>query len=298
MTLQLSNDQLTVTFKELGGELSSIKDKDGIEYLWQGDATYWGGQAPVLFPICGSLRDNETLYPANANQQKKGQMPRHGLVRKEVFNGTQLSDKEVVYQLKSTPGMFDVFPYHFKLASRYRLEGSRIRVTYEVTNLEAEFAMPFTIGGHPGFNCPLLADEQYEDYYLSFEEPETVTVPKVFPETGLVDLTDRTPFLENAEKLDLDYELFRDDTLVLDQLHSKVISLRSKNHDKGIAFHLGDFPFLVLWSTANKGPFIALEPWLGMSTSKHESNYFADKINTQWLEAGQTRSYSFEIEVL
>ena len=61
MVIELENDELTVQFKQLGGALSSIKDKDGVEYLWQGDTTYWSGQAPVLFPICGSLR-NVTTY--------------------------------------------------------------------------------------------------------------------------------------------------------------------------------------------------------------------------------------------
>lgn len=53
---ELKNENLTVQFSELGGQIISIKDTDGVEYLWQGDPTYWSGQAPVLFPICGSLR--------------------------------------------------------------------------------------------------------------------------------------------------------------------------------------------------------------------------------------------------
>ena len=51
MDLSLDNYYLHVGFNSMGGALSSIKDKDGTEYLWQGDARYWSGQAPVLFPI-------------------------------------------------------------------------------------------------------------------------------------------------------------------------------------------------------------------------------------------------------
>lgn len=36
MVIELRNNELTVQFKEFGGALSSIKDEDGIEYLWQG----------------------------------------------------------------------------------------------------------------------------------------------------------------------------------------------------------------------------------------------------------------------
>ncbi len=62
MTIELKNEYLTVQFKTLGGQLTSIKDKDGIEYLWQADPNYWNGQAPILFPICGSLRNDWAIY--------------------------------------------------------------------------------------------------------------------------------------------------------------------------------------------------------------------------------------------
>ena len=56
MKWTLNNFYLNVEFSDVGGALSSIKDQDGTEYLWEGDSRYWSGQAPVLFPICGSLR--------------------------------------------------------------------------------------------------------------------------------------------------------------------------------------------------------------------------------------------------
>lgn len=30
--------------------------------------------------------------------------------------------------------------------------------------------MPFLIGGHPGFNCPMFAGEKYSDYWIEFEK--------------------------------------------------------------------------------------------------------------------------------
>ena len=69
----LKSDQLNVEFQTLGGALSSIKDKDDVEYLWQGDPTYWSGQAPVLFPICGSVRNDTVLYDKEDGSQKEVQ---------------------------------------------------------------------------------------------------------------------------------------------------------------------------------------------------------------------------------
>lgn len=47
--------------------------------LKAGDAAYWSGQAPVLFPICGSIRGDKAV----TLDGKELAMPRHGIVRKE-----------------------------------------------------------------------------------------------------------------------------------------------------------------------------------------------------------------------
>ena len=62
--------------------------------MWQGDATYWSGQAPVLFPICGSLREDTALYIDEKGQESKGNIPRHGLVRKKEFELVEQNRQE------------------------------------------------------------------------------------------------------------------------------------------------------------------------------------------------------------
>lgn len=296
--IELKNEYLTVQFKEMGGTISSIKDMDGIEYLWQGDPTYWSGQAPVLFPICGSLRMDWAIYRPNERPYFTGTIPRHGLVRKKLFQVTQVSDNQVHFTIESDEEMYQQYPYHFRLTIVYRLEGRKILTEYLVFNLDRTKTMPFFIGGHPGFNCPLLSDECYEDYYLEFEKEETCTVPRQFPDTGLLDLLDRTPFLRNQKILNLDYGLFEKDAVTLDELQSRQVCLKSKNHDKGIKLSFEDFPYLILWSTTNQSPFIALEPWSGLSTSLEESDHFDEKRNVSFVDAGKTATRSFSIEIL
>lgn len=298
MVVSLKNDDLQVQFSDFGGALTSIKDKDGVEYLWQGNPDFWSGQAPVLFPICGSLRLNWTVYRPAERPHFTGSMPRHGLVRKEYFTLDEVTDDSVTFSIKATEEMLKAYPYHFELRNRYRLTGKTIRVDYLVTNHETEKTMPYFIGEHPGFNCPLLAGENYEDYYLEFEQEETCSVPKSFPDTGLLDLQDRSPFLDRQKILGLNYDLFTQDAITLDQLKSRRVSLRSRKHDKGIRLDFEDFPYLVLWSTTNHSPFVALEPWSGLSTCLDESDYFEDKQNVSLVRAGQTDSKSFAISIL
>lgn len=298
MVIVIKSDQLTVQFKILGGALSSIKDREGIEYLWQGNATYWSGQAPVLFPICGSLREDTAFYSHADGTETKGNIPRHGLVRKKEFELVEQTENSVTFAIEDDENTYQNYPYHFRLEITYLVTGKTVRTQYKVLNKETNKVMPFFIGGHPGFNCPLLDDEVYEDYYLEFEKEETCSVPRPFPETGLLDFQDRSPWLDSQKEVDLSYDLFSVDAVTLDELQSRTIVLRSRKHKKGLKVNFQEFPNLIIWSTLNKGPFIAFEPWSGLSTSLEEGNRLEDKKNVRLLDPGQVDQIGFEIEIL
>ena len=296
--IELKSDQLQVQFQTFGGALSSIKDKDGVEYLWQGDPTYWSGQAPVLFPICGSVRNYTVVYENKDGSHEIGKIPRHGLVRKKEFDLVDQTDNSVTFSIEDTEEMYENYPYHFRLEITYIVTGKTIRTEYKIYNKESEKSMPYFIGGHPGFNCPLLADEVYEDYYLEFEEPETCSVPKPFPKTGMLDFKDRSSWLDNQKELGLNYDLFSYDAVTLDELESRKVALRSRKHDKGLRLDFKEFPNLIIWSTLNKGPFIALEPWSGLSTSLEEGDRLEEKKDVRILKPGQVDHIGFDIEIL
>lgn len=294
----LKSDQLCVEFQTLGGALSSIKDKDDVEYLWQGDPTYWSGQAPILFPICGSVRNDTVLYDKEDGSQKEGKIPRHGLVRKKDFTLVEQTDNSVTFAIEDDEEMYANYPYHFRLEITYTVTGKTIRTQYKIYNKESEKSMPYFIGGHPGFNCPLLDDEVYEDYYLEFEKPETCTVPKPFPETGMLDLKDRNSWLNNQKEIDLNYDFFSYDAVTLDELECRTVALRSRKHDKGLKLDFKEFPNLIVWSTLNKGPFIALEPWSGLSTSIEEGDRLEDKKDVKIIKPIDFDQVGFNIEIL
>ena len=145
MVIEIKSEQLTVQFKTFGGALSSIKDRDGIEYLWQGDATYWSGQAPVLFPICGSLREDTALYSHADGTETKGSIPRHGLVRKNEFELVEQTENSVTFAIEDNENTYQNYPYHFRLEITYEVTGKTVRTQYKVFNKETSKVMPFFI---------------------------------------------------------------------------------------------------------------------------------------------------------
>ena len=125
MVIALKNDDLEVQFKTFGGELCSIRSKEGIEYLWQGDPEYWSGQAPVLFPICGSVRNGQVQYHLK-DGVKTGQLPRHGLIRKREFELKEQTDHRLVFEISSNDESLQNYPYHFRVEIAYELKGKEI----------------------------------------------------------------------------------------------------------------------------------------------------------------------------
>lgn len=288
----LENEYLKVSFQSFGAEVVSIQDKDGIEYLWQGDKAFWGGHSPTLFPICGSIR-NDSAYIGD----KSINIPRHGIVRKKTFVCKEIEDDSILFEIENDNEMYNQFPFQFKLMIQYTLLGKSITTKYIVEN-KSEKEMPFFIGGHPGFNCPLFENEAYNDYFLEFSQTENLSVPKPIVETGLIDMGERKEFLKDKNVVELSHELFEIDAVILDSLKSRSVKLCSKSHSKGIQLDFEDFPYLILWSTSNQGKFIALEPWSGLSTCSDESDNFEEKRNVQYVEKNGKKNFSYSISVL
>ncbi len=133
MVIELRNNNLTIQFKEFGGALSSIKDKDGIEYLGKGIHNI-GVVRPRSFPICGSVRDDKVGFNSD-NKAIIRSISRHGLVRKENFHLDRFDKQTIAFTFKSTEVTLN-YPFNFLLKIIYRLHGSTITTEYQVTNIE------------------------------------------------------------------------------------------------------------------------------------------------------------------
>lgn len=122
----LSNQQLSIQVSEHGAELCSIKCNNR-EYLWQADPVYWKRHSPVLFPIVGSVWENQ--YRHNGHTYL---LTQHGFARDMDFQLTDESDNELCYQLTDNEETHAKFPFPFLLRIGYRIEGKRIDVMWKV----------------------------------------------------------------------------------------------------------------------------------------------------------------------
>jgi len=285
----LENDALRISIRPKGAELTSIFDKkNGVEHLWQADASIWGWHAPNLFPVVGACLNDQIVV-----QNQAYPIQRHGFARHSEFGVQESSATSAVYSLLSSEKTLAVFPYHFELQVAYALDGDRLLVTYRVLNQD-EKPVFFSLGAHPAFNVPFFTGEAYSDYFLEFEREEELTTYLLDP-SGLFSGA-AEPVPTEGRRLHLTEHLFDRDALVFKNHTSRRVSLGSTRHDRRVTVAFPDFDYLGLWAKPG-APFVCIEPWLGCADTEHNPLPFEEREGIQRLAVGERFEAEFTITI-
>lgn len=286
MQVTLKSHALTVIADTHGGELHSVKDNAGVEYIWQAAPEIWPRHAPVLFPMIGNTKDKKYL----CDGKEYTMSDRHGFARDMEFSLTENTGDSAVFTLKSSPDTLKYYPYDFALDIRYTLENTAVKVLYTVKNTGSR-PMYFYIGGHPAFNCPLTEGEAFEDYSIEFSSEETLR--QTLPDGQVI-----TP-CENSKGFALSHALFDNDAIVHDAPASKTIALKSRKTGKGVEMDLSEVKCITIWSPLKPANFVCLEPWTSVPI-EFDSAYekLEEKPHAIRLEAGQNFTFGYSIRVI
>ncbi len=260
MLYTIHNEYLTVKIQEKGAQLWSITDND-TEYLWQGDEKYWGDRAPNLFPYIARMTKGQYGF-----QGKTYHMDIHGFAKDMIFEAEQISDSHIVFSINHTEETYKQYPFQFCFSIIYKLEGTKLSITYYVRN-DDEKTMYFGVGGHPGFNVPFEKDTSFEDYCLEFGSEKGVKRVG-FSEDCFVtgELTDFP--LENGVRLPLSHNMFDDDAIVLTDT-AQSVTLTSKKSNKAICVTYPDMKYLGIWHMPKTdAPYVCIEPWSSLPSRK------------------------------
>ncbi|MDO4643114.1 MAG: aldose 1-epimerase family protein [Cardiobacteriaceae bacterium] len=282
---RLENDFIAVTVAPHGAELHSLTS-GGHEYLWQGDPNYWGRRSPILFPIVGKLKNGSYQYHNHTYK-----LPQHGFARDQHFRLIEHSENELQFSLEDSGESGEHYPFAFILNIHYTLHGDTLRITWHVHNPSAQELL-FSIGAHPAFNLPLIADENFEDHSITLEGTE---ISQLGWRDGLLD---PTPHAAETH-IPLHYNLFAHDALIYHTPNPTSVILRGKASAPCIAVHYRDLPYLGLWTPADKqAPFICIEPWAGVMDCAEHDGQLENKLGIQHLapHADWRRYYDIQIQ--
>ena len=242
----LKNDSLTVEISEKGAEIRRLTFK-GKDRFWSGDPKVWGGVAPVLFPICGGLRDNKFTLSG-----REYELVKHGFAKLMDFSVESVTDRAATFLLTETEETLKSYPWNFEFRVTYILKDSSLKIEYDVKNT-SDTVMYAAVGGHEGYAC----NEGIEDYDIIFEKEETL---KAHPVIGTAIARECETVLLESKTLPLHDKYFDVDALVFSDIKSRFLTLRNRKTGEKVSVEFNGFDYLLIW-TKPGAKYICIEPW-------------------------------------
>lgn len=283
----IGSSLLSATIAARGAELVALETHDGTPLLWNGDAKWWTGRAPLLFPIVGRLPGDKALIDGVSYD-----LPQHGFARGSTFALLAADARSCTYELTSSPELLARYPLAFSLEVTYAIDGQALSIAATVTNRDAK-AMPFSFGYHPAFRWPLEPGTDKRGHTLVFSERETAPIRR--PDDGLLSAhTQANPVAD--ETLALDDALFGEGALIFTELRSRRIVYGSPAK-LSIAVDFPGMPHLGIW-TRPGAPFICIEPWQGYAAPVGFTGELATKPGIVVLPSGASATYAMTITAL
>lgn len=286
MIFTIKDAKAAASIDSMGAQLISYRDADGQEYIWQRDPQYWSNCSPTLFPTIGRVRNGKTLIDGTWYE-----IPQHGFVKTTDFELVSQKENAVTLSMSDSETTRAMYPFAFRLEISYTLTDGALTMTCQVKNTDSR-ELPFFIGTHPGFICPLNDGETFEDYVLEFEKKETVGYRVLDGSEKQFDMSNYKPFPGDGIRIPLNYDLLLNGVIWFDQAESRAVSLKNPATGKGIKLAYPEFDTVAFWTpAAKKAPFICIEPWNGSSACSDENDEFIRKNHLQTLQPGENKSY-------
>ena len=293
MSYQIKNEFYTVTVAKLGAELISVKDKNGVEYVWQNEEKkFWKGHAPLLFPVCGTIKTGFYYFDGKEYPTRQ-----HGFARNMIFDLESITDTKLVMSIGTCEETLEQYPFDFKLTATYELNGEKLTLTVDIDN-KSDKVMPFMFGWHPAFNLPCDAGQDIESYTAKFEgNKETVTWKALFDMDEIKGGCFYDYALENGAYRVKEEEMYKQDTIVFFNA-GKSAYLSAEGYPFSIDMSWSEnLKTLCFWKDEyNEAKYLCVEPWTGLldHSGTRSSLDFSER-ETVKLAPGKTESFFFNM---
>ncbi|MBX4925345.1 aldose 1-epimerase family protein [Rhizobium binae] len=285
VSMRIGNQDLTVDVSSLGAEMQALRTSDGGSWLWTGDAAFWTGRSPILFPIVGKAPDDKIAIDGTAYP-----MAQHGFARRSEFTLAASTATMCRFELAASDATLAVYPFNFLMAVEHAVEGRALTVSAEVSNRDQK-TMPFGLGFHSAFTWPLpgAAGRAHTITLDNQGEPELVRLAG-----GLINPAPLpSPF--QAGRLVLDHAMFAQDAMIFPQGAGDGLRY-SADGGPTLHFHFENLPNLALW-TKPGAPFLCIEPWHGTAAEAGASGKLSERPSTTLLAPGAMARFAFTVEI-
>jgi len=280
--IKIASDRLNLAVAPMGAEMQYLRTATGDDLLWDGDAAFWTGRAPVLFPIVGRAVDDMVAVGTH-----KGPMPQHGFARRNTFELEAQTPTMCRHILRQSEATRAVFPFDFDLRVAHQLDGSTLTVSVRISN-EGDTQMPFGFGFHPAFRWPLpnAGDAAHHVTLAGGGTPDMRGLNDGLLEPAPI----AGPFA--AGDLVLTDGIFANGALVFP---NGTDALRyGPREGPSLSFTFQNLPDLALWRPLG-APFVCIEPWHGTASYVGDGPEIAARPNALTLDAGKSATFGYQV---
>ncbi len=289
MNFEITSENMRFSFTDLGGELISATSFGGFEYLWRGDERFWGKHAPILFPICGRLKNSTYTFG-----DKEYLMGCHGFLSESILYADKISENKISFSLSDNESTRLKFPFSFKFTVCYEAIANTLNIKTTVENTGNKI-LPFMLGAHPGFKLPLEDGLCSSDYFIDLG-CESAFIHGLDDEKCFVS---KTPTVYNIKdglyKINED-ELADMGTAIFSEV-SNEIKFFSYIGKRAIKINYSnDFKYFCIWKYPSpEAEFICLEPWSGIPQDGIKDEVFETRASMIRLCPGKKREFNISI---
>lgn len=293
MIVELKTNKATAVIDTIGAQLVSFRDNTDTEYIWQRNPDIWRNCSPILFPIVGGCRNNQTII-----EGRSFEIPKHGPTKSTEFHLKQNTRDFAAFEITQDDFPTDCFPYAFHLTVSYQLTEQNLSLILEVEN-PSDSLISYCIGLHPGFRCPFHEEERFEDYVLRFGQEQKTGYRRYDTEKQQYDMSAEYPFPGIGTDIPLSHHLFIHDAIWFDRPTSSQVSLINPTTGHGISTSFADFETVAFWTLPSEdAQFVCIEPWNGSAICSDEDDNFEHKNHLQHLAPTASRSYTMLFSIV
>jgi len=295
MVYTIKDGKYTVSVSDVGAELISAISSSGFEIMWAGKE-FWLKHAPLLFPICGRLKDK--TYTVGGETYH---MDIHGFISKRQFELVENTGTKLTLRNVSDDETRKLYPFDFTFIAEYELKDGKVICKTKVTN-DSKVTMPFMFGWHHAFAYPDTV-RVLEDFTFDFGEKEELinhpgeSLSDTRPEAEKEKLIPEKVLLPNG-KYKLNTEVLYDtDTIVLSDMGEHVTMTDGKDYTLKLSWS-DNLKYLCIWKKPdNAARYLCLEPW--SSSARHTGNAENfDKRDMIRLAPGESEEFFYVFELV
>ena len=287
--IRIASRDLSAAINLLGAELTSLRDAGGRELMTDADPAYWGGHAPILFPIVGRLNGDVLRVDGREYPMKQ-----HGFARRSTFAVVECAADRAVFRLTDSDETRRAYPFAFRLDVAFSLAGATLAIEATIAN-PADAPLPASFGFHPAFAWPLPYGAPREDHRIFLNGQEGATISRLTSEGTIAAEPIPSP-LEERCRLRLRDDLFEQDALIWIGVDSDQL-VYGGNDGPQLMIGFADTPDLGVWSQPG-AHFVCVEPWHGHADPVGFTGEFRDKPGVFEVAPGEERRIGMSVALV